>query len=140
MTDAFPACSSPNRRRFPSQSGTSSPTLRSPRVQRSWRSAGAAPAASGASWPGPGKRAPSLGPAEGFFSTDSAVFISVQNLQPSAALDFSELDSALQQQERIMNVSQVLASEASRKSKLVAGWFPRSTRFHAPCFNPPKNL
>lgn len=24
-----------------------------------------------------------------------------------------------------MNVSQVLASEASRKSKLVAGWFPR---------------
>ncbi|XP_040895152.1 pleckstrin homology domain-containing family A member 7 isoform X5 [Toxotes jaculatrix] len=46
---------------------------------------------------------------------------SVQNIQPSAPLDFSELDSALQQQERIMNVSQALASEASRKSKLVAG-------------------
>nr|XP_029133659.1 pleckstrin homology domain-containing family A member 7-like isoform X2 [Labrus bergylta] len=45
---------------------------------------------------------------------------SVQNIQPSAPLDFSELDSALQQQERIRNVSQVLASEASRKSKLVA--------------------
>ncbi|XP_036962110.1 pleckstrin homology domain-containing family A member 7-like isoform X1 [Acanthopagrus latus] len=46
---------------------------------------------------------------------------SVQNIQPSSLLDFSELDSALQQQERIMNVSQALASEASRKSKLVAG-------------------
>ncbi|XP_028287405.1 pleckstrin homology domain-containing family A member 7-like isoform X3 [Parambassis ranga] len=45
---------------------------------------------------------------------------SVQNIQPSAALDFSELDSAMQQQERIMNVSYALASEASRKSKLVA--------------------
>ncbi|KAM7002333.1 pleckstrin homology domain-containing family A member 7-like [Tautogolabrus adspersus] len=45
---------------------------------------------------------------------------SVQNIQPSAPLDFSELDSALQQQERIRDVSQVLASEASRKSKLVA--------------------
>ncbi|XP_041795815.1 pleckstrin homology domain-containing family A member 7-like isoform X5 [Chelmon rostratus] len=45
---------------------------------------------------------------------------SVQNIQPSAPLDFSELDSALQQQQRIMNVSHALASEASRKSKLVA--------------------
>uniref|UniRef100_UPI0037E8AA36 pleckstrin homology domain-containing family A member 7 isoform X2 n=1 Tax=Semicossyphus pulcher TaxID=241346 RepID=UPI0037E8AA36 len=45
---------------------------------------------------------------------------SVQNIQPSAPLDFSELDTALQQQKRIMNVSQALASEASRKSKLVA--------------------
>ncbi|XP_044048575.1 pleckstrin homology domain-containing family A member 7-like isoform X2 [Siniperca chuatsi] len=45
---------------------------------------------------------------------------SVQNIHPSAPLDFSELDSALQQQERIMNVSHALASEASRKSKLVA--------------------
>ncbi|XP_075945675.1 pleckstrin homology domain-containing family A member 7-like isoform X2 [Anarhichas minor] len=45
---------------------------------------------------------------------------SFQNIQPSAPLDFSELDSALQQQERIMNVSHALASEASRKSKLVA--------------------
>ncbi|XP_034735238.1 pleckstrin homology domain-containing family A member 7-like isoform X1 [Etheostoma cragini] len=46
---------------------------------------------------------------------------SYQNIQPSAPLDFGELDSALQQQERIMNVSHALASEASRKSKLVAG-------------------
>lgn len=45
---------------------------------------------------------------------------SVQNIHPSAPLDFDELDSALQQQERIMNVSQALASEASRKGKLVA--------------------
>ncbi|XP_030587068.1 pleckstrin homology domain-containing family A member 7-like isoform X2 [Archocentrus centrarchus] len=45
---------------------------------------------------------------------------SKQNIQPSAPLDFSELDSALQQQERIMTVSHALASEASRKSKLVA--------------------
>ncbi|XP_067349872.1 pleckstrin homology domain-containing family A member 7 isoform X2 [Channa argus] len=45
---------------------------------------------------------------------------SVQNIQPSAPLDFSELDSTLQQQKRIMNVSHTLASEASRKSKLVA--------------------
>ncbi|XP_029009353.1 pleckstrin homology domain-containing family A member 7-like isoform X3 [Betta splendens] len=46
---------------------------------------------------------------------------SVQNIQPSDPLDFTELDSAVQQQQRIMNVSHVLASEASRKSKLVAG-------------------
>ncbi|KAF7647280.1 hypothetical protein LDENG_00174780 [Lucifuga dentata] len=46
---------------------------------------------------------------------------SVQNMQPSAVLDFSELDSVLQQQERMMNASHALASEASRKSKLVAG-------------------
>uniref|UniRef100_A0A668TLC3 PH domain-containing protein n=1 Tax=Oreochromis aureus TaxID=47969 RepID=A0A668TLC3_OREAU len=52
---------------------------------------------------------------------------SVQNIQPSAPLDFTELDSALQQQERIMNVSQLLASEASRKSKLVAA---RATADH----------
>ncbi|XP_047452474.1 pleckstrin homology domain-containing family A member 7-like isoform X6 [Mugil cephalus] len=44
---------------------------------------------------------------------------SVQNIQPSS-VDFSELDSVLLQQERIMNVSHALASEASRKSKLVA--------------------
>ena len=46
---------------------------------------------------------------------------SVQNIQPSAQLDFSELDSVLQQQEKIRSVSHALASEASRKSKLVAG-------------------
>ncbi|XP_038150758.1 pleckstrin homology domain-containing family A member 7 isoform X9 [Cyprinodon tularosa] len=45
---------------------------------------------------------------------------SVQNIQPSASVDFSELDSAMQQQKRIMSVSYALASEASRKSKLVA--------------------
>ncbi|XP_036002503.1 pleckstrin homology domain-containing family A member 7 isoform X14 [Fundulus heteroclitus] len=45
---------------------------------------------------------------------------SVQNIQPSASVDFSELDSAMQQQKRIMSVSHALASEASRKSKLVA--------------------
>ncbi|XP_041650751.1 pleckstrin homology domain-containing family A member 7 isoform X3 [Cheilinus undulatus] len=45
---------------------------------------------------------------------------SVQNIQPSSPLDFGELDAALQQKERIMNVSQVLACEASRKGKLVA--------------------
>uniref|UniRef100_A0A1A8JVN7 Pleckstrin homology domain containing, family A member 7a n=1 Tax=Nothobranchius kuhntae TaxID=321403 RepID=A0A1A8JVN7_NOTKU len=45
---------------------------------------------------------------------------SVQIMQPSALPDFTELDSALQQQERIMSVSHALASEASRKSKLVA--------------------
>ncbi|CAL8295206.1 unnamed protein product, partial [Boreogadus saida] len=52
---------------------------------------------------------------------------SVHSLQPALGpsldftpLDFSELDSVLQQQERIMSVSQALASEASRKSKLVA--------------------
>ncbi|KAF3855199.1 hypothetical protein F7725_023254, partial [Dissostichus mawsoni] len=41
-----------------------------------------------------------------------------QNRQPSAPLDFGDLDAALQQQERIMSVSHALASEASRKSKL----------------------
>ncbi|XP_062318054.1 pleckstrin homology domain-containing family A member 7 isoform X4 [Osmerus eperlanus] len=47
---------------------------------------------------------------------------SVQHLPPSGAgvsLDFTDLDSALQQQERIMSVSHALASEASRKSKEV---------------------
>ncbi|XP_036068066.1 pleckstrin homology domain-containing family A member 7 isoform X9 [Oryzias melastigma] len=45
---------------------------------------------------------------------------SYQSIQPSAPLDWTETDSALQQQERIMSVSHMLASEASRKSKLVA--------------------
>uniref|UniRef100_A0A3P9K1Y4 Pleckstrin homology domain containing, family A member 7a n=1 Tax=Oryzias latipes TaxID=8090 RepID=A0A3P9K1Y4_ORYLA len=45
---------------------------------------------------------------------------SYQNMQPPAPLDLREMDSALQQQERIMSVSHMLASEASRKSKLVA--------------------
>lgn len=58
----------------------------------------------------------------GRFLFPSCIFsLSVQNMQPSAPLDFSELDSAMQQQERIMSVSHALASEASRKSKLVAG-------------------
>ncbi|XP_023206034.1 pleckstrin homology domain-containing family A member 7-like isoform X5 [Xiphophorus maculatus] len=46
---------------------------------------------------------------------------SVQNIQPSASLELNELDSAMEEQERIMSVSYALASEASRKSKLVAG-------------------
>ncbi|XP_043981238.1 pleckstrin homology domain-containing family A member 7 isoform X10 [Gambusia affinis] len=46
---------------------------------------------------------------------------SVQNIQPSASLEFNELDSAMEEQQRIMSVSYALASEASRKSKLVAG-------------------
>lgn len=50
---------------------------------------------------------------------------SVQNYHPSALLDFSELDSVLQQQENIMNVSHILASEASQKSRLVAGQCPQ---------------
>uniref|UniRef100_A0AAQ4P9H6 Pleckstrin homology domain containing, family A member 7a n=1 Tax=Gasterosteus aculeatus aculeatus TaxID=481459 RepID=A0AAQ4P9H6_GASAC len=41
------------------------------------------------------------------------------SVRPSAPLDFGELDSALQQQERIMTASHALAAEASRKSKLV---------------------
>ncbi|XP_008409019.1 pleckstrin homology domain-containing family A member 7-like isoform X10 [Poecilia reticulata] len=45
---------------------------------------------------------------------------SVQNIQPSASLEFNELDNAMEEQERIMSVSYALASEASRKSKLVA--------------------
>ncbi|XP_047241933.1 pleckstrin homology domain-containing family A member 7-like isoform X3 [Girardinichthys multiradiatus] len=45
---------------------------------------------------------------------------SVQNIQPFSVSDFSELDTAMQQQKRIMSVSHALASEASRKSKLVA--------------------
>uniref|UniRef100_A0AAQ4RWW1 Pleckstrin homology domain containing, family A member 7a n=1 Tax=Gasterosteus aculeatus aculeatus TaxID=481459 RepID=A0AAQ4RWW1_GASAC len=45
---------------------------------------------------------------------------SFRSVRPSAPLDFGELDSALQQQERIMTASHALAAEASRKSKLVA--------------------
>ncbi|XP_051916502.1 pleckstrin homology domain-containing family A member 7-like isoform X12 [Hippocampus zosterae] len=43
----------------------------------------------------------------------------VQNLQ-SASLDLSELESVLQEQEKIMKASRALASQASKKSKLVA--------------------
>ncbi|XP_061679738.1 pleckstrin homology domain-containing family A member 7 isoform X3 [Syngnathoides biaculeatus] len=43
----------------------------------------------------------------------------VQNLQ-SASLDLGEVDSILQQQEKIMSASRALASQASKKSKLVA--------------------
>nr|XP_057932539.1 pleckstrin homology domain-containing family A member 7 isoform X3 [Doryrhamphus excisus] len=43
----------------------------------------------------------------------------VQNLQ-STPLDLTELDLVLQQQERIMNASHALATEASQKSKQVA--------------------
>lgn len=52
---------------------------------------------------------------------------SVQNLAPGVTLDKPEvglvaLDSALQEQERIITMSYALASEASLKSKLVTGW------------------
>ncbi|MGH0166548.1 UNVERIFIED_CONTAM: hypothetical protein FKN15_051141, partial [Acipenser sinensis] len=49
---------------------------------------------------------------------------SVQNMQPAVSLDahdFTDLDSALQEQERIITMSYALASEASQKSKQVAG-------------------
>lgn len=51
--------------------------------------------------------------------------LSVQNYYPYALLDFSELELVLQQQEKIMNVSHILASEASQKSRLVAGQYPQ---------------
>lgn len=52
---------------------------------------------------------------------------SVQNLAPAVSAEKPEevpvaLDSALQEQERIITMSYALASEASLKSKLVAGW------------------
>lgn len=52
---------------------------------------------------------------------------SVQNLASTVTVDKPEvglvaLDSALQEQERIITMSYTLASEASLKSKLVAGW------------------
>ena len=46
------------------------------------------------------------------------------NLQPSASQDrnsVADLDSQLQEQERIINISYALASEASQRSKQVAG-------------------
>ncbi|XP_021119510.1 pleckstrin homology domain-containing family A member 7 isoform X2 [Heterocephalus glaber] len=49
---------------------------------------------------------------------------SMCNLQPSAAQDRNslvDLDSQLQEQERIINISYALASEASQRSKQVAG-------------------
>lgn len=50
----------------------------------------------------------------------------MQNIAPTAAVDKTEvgplaLGSALQEQERIITMSYTLASEASLKSKLVAG-------------------
>ncbi len=50
--------------------------------------------------------------------------ISVQNIPPPAAVDklvLPDIDSALQEQERIITMSYALASEASLKSKQVAG-------------------
>lgn len=46
------------------------------------------------------------------------------NLQPTSGQDrnsVANLDSQLQEQERIINISYALASEASQRSKLVAG-------------------
>ncbi|XP_075884987.1 pleckstrin homology domain-containing family A member 7-like isoform X3 [Nelusetta ayraudi] len=45
---------------------------------------------------------------------------SFHSYQPSTLLDLNSLDSVLQQQEKIMDMSYVLASEASQKSRLVA--------------------
>lgn len=52
---------------------------------------------------------------------------SVHNLAPTVSVEKPEvglvaLDSALQEQERIITMSYALASEASLKSKLVTGW------------------
>uniref|UniRef100_A0A8C9YZI9 Pleckstrin homology domain containing A7 n=1 Tax=Sander lucioperca TaxID=283035 RepID=A0A8C9YZI9_SANLU len=57
---------------------------------------------------------------------------SVQNLAPTVTVDKPEvglvaLDSALQEQERIITMSYALASEASLKSKLVTGCAAKST-------------
>uniref|UniRef100_A0A8C1MSL0 Pleckstrin homology domain containing, family A member 7b n=1 Tax=Cyprinus carpio TaxID=7962 RepID=A0A8C1MSL0_CYPCA len=54
---------------------------------------------------------------------------SVQNIPPPAAVDkpmLPDIDSALQEQERIITMSYALASEASLKSKQVAGKLTRS--------------
>uniref|UniRef100_A0A8C7M5E5 Pleckstrin homology domain containing, family A member 7a n=1 Tax=Oncorhynchus kisutch TaxID=8019 RepID=A0A8C7M5E5_ONCKI len=55
------------------------------------------------------------------FVFPSHLCVSVQNTHPSSGvavpLDFTDLDLAMQQQKRIMNVSHALASEASIKSK-----------------------
>lgn len=58
---------------------------------------------------------------------------SVQNLASTVTADkpdvgLEALDSALQEQERIITMSYTLASEASLKSKLVAGWSLRSLK------------
>lgn len=45
---------------------------------------------------------------------------SIHSYQPATLLDLSGLDSVLQQQEKIMDMSYLLASEASQKSRLVA--------------------
>jgi len=55
------------------------------------------------------------------------LFDSVQNIAPAVSAEKPEvglvaLDSALQEQERIITMSYALASEASLKSKLVTGW------------------
>lgn len=58
------------------------------------------------------------------------VYISVQNIPPPAAVDkpvLPDVDSALQEQERIITMSYALASEASLKSKQVAGKLTSST-------------
>lgn len=54
----------------------------------------------------------------------SCVHISVQNIPPPATVDkpvLPDIDSVLQEQERIITMSYALASEASLKSKQVAG-------------------
>lgn len=46
------------------------------------------------------------------------------------------LDSALQEQERIITMSYALASEASLKSKLVTGWLFISVELNHTSFDP----
>ena len=51
----------------------------------------------------------------------------MHNLAPAVTVDkpgvgLVAMDSALQEQERIITMSYALASEASLKSKLVTGW------------------
>uniref|UniRef100_A0A672MPG0 Pleckstrin homology domain-containing family A member 7 n=1 Tax=Sinocyclocheilus grahami TaxID=75366 RepID=A0A672MPG0_SINGR len=58
---------------------------------------------------------------------------SVQNIPPPAAVDkpvLPDIDSALQEQERIITMSYALASEASLKSKQVSAPPPLSNGFH----------
>lgn len=62
-----------------------------------------------------------------FFFFVLCAWDSVQTLASTVPVDKPEvglgaLDSALQEQERIITMSYALASEASLKSKLVAGW------------------
>ncbi|XP_016341252.1 pleckstrin homology domain-containing family A member 7-like [Sinocyclocheilus anshuiensis] len=73
----------------------------------------------------------------------SCVHISVQNIPPPAAVDkpvLPDIDSALQEQERIITMSYALASEASLKSKQVAASPPVNSPTSLPQPPPPPPL